>query len=123
MAEYIDRETLLKRLDMAIDCKNCPRCVDMKTYYDRCAYTDIDHVCGVISEMPAIDVQPVDKDDMSIIYIGKKAYMFKSKADISFDLCPVCAEKLYTFMNGGEFDNGEEPSGETSGEETEEVSG
>lgn len=78
MAEYIDRETLLKRLDMAIDCKNCPRCVDMKTYYDRCAYTDIEHVCGVISEMPAIDVQPVDKDDTNIIYIGKKAYLAKN---------------------------------------------
>ena len=59
MAEYIEKEVLLKRLDMAIDCKNCPRCVDMKTYYDRCAYTDIQDVCGVISDMPATDVQPV----------------------------------------------------------------
>lgn len=59
MAEYIEREALLKRLDMAIDCKNCPRCVDMKTYYDRCAYTDIQDVCGVISDMPVADVQPV----------------------------------------------------------------
>jgi hypothetical protein len=59
MAEYISREALLKRLDMASDCKNCPRCVDMKTYYDRCAYTDIQDVCSVISDMPIADVQPV----------------------------------------------------------------
>ena len=59
MAEYIEREELLKRLDMAIDCKNCPRCVDMKTYYDRCAYTDIQDVCGIISDIPTADVQPV----------------------------------------------------------------
>ena len=64
MAEYIEREVLLKRLDMAIDCKNCPRCVDMKTYYDRCAYTDIQDVCGVISDMPATDVQPVDTKEI-----------------------------------------------------------
>ena len=57
MAEYIEREALLKRLDMASDCKNCPRCVDMKTYYDRCAYTDIQDVCSVISEMPAVDIE------------------------------------------------------------------
>lgn len=60
MAEYISREALLERLDMASDCKNCPRCVDMKTYYDRCAYTDIQDVCSVISDMPAADVQPID---------------------------------------------------------------
>ena len=59
MAEYIEREALLKQLDMALDCKDCPRCVDMKTYYDRCAYSDIQDVCGVISDMPVADVQPV----------------------------------------------------------------
>lgn len=65
----------------------------------------------------------IGKDVAAYDFTRIRLYLSKPKADISFDLCPVCAEKLYTFMNGGEFDNGEESSGETPGEETEEVSG
>ena len=86
MAEYIEREELLKRLDMAIDCKNCPRCVDMQTYYDRCAYTDIQDVCGVISDIPTADVQPVDRwisvdqrlpkdGEEALVYAGNRGVM------------------------------------------------
>ena len=106
MAEYIEREALLKRLDMAIDCKNCPRCVDMKTYYDRCAYTDIQDVCGVISDMPAADVQSVDKDSMHIVYIGRKAYLaentiieFMKKMDIIRDSLAHIENYFYTYKD------------------------
>ena len=60
MAEYIDREALLQQLEMAIECKDCPRNVDRKTYYDRCACSEIQDICDAITEAPKADVQPVD---------------------------------------------------------------
>ena len=88
MAEYIEREALLKRLDMAIDCKNCPRCVDMKTYYDRCAYTDIQDVCGVISDIPAADVQPVKRG------YWEEVTDYSGWGDTHYR-CSVCGEEWY----------------------------
>ena len=59
MAEYIEREALLQQLEMAIECKDCPRNVDRKTYYDKCAYSEIQDICDAITEAPKADVQPV----------------------------------------------------------------
>ena len=95
MAEYIEREALLKRLDMAIDCKNCPRCVDMKTYYDRCAYTDIQDVCGVISDMPAADVQPVKRGRWVAQLNGHVFCTFCGKEQkFSADFCKHCGADM-----------------------------
>ena len=59
MAEYIEREALLQQLEMAIECKDCPRNADRKTYYDRCACSEIQDICDAITEAPKADVQPV----------------------------------------------------------------
>lgn len=90
MNEYISREALLKRLDMASDCKKCPRCVNMKTYYDRCAYTDIQDVCSVISDMPAADVQPVKH--------GRWEY-YKNNGIFDTHKCTICGEKYEIYMD------------------------
>lgn len=74
MAEYIDREEIMNRLF---------------TEYATDSKTD---VFELIRSIPAADVQPVDKDNMHIIYIGRKAYLaentiieFMKKMDIIRD--------------------------------------
>ena len=62
MAEYdlISKTALLKHLDMAMDCKDCPRNINRKTYYDRCACTEVGDICNTITDFAtAADVQPV----------------------------------------------------------------
>ena len=61
MAEYIEREALLQQLEMAIECKDCPRNADRKTYYDRCACSEIQDICDAITEAPKADVQPANQ--------------------------------------------------------------
>ena len=62
MAEYdlISKTALLRHLDMAIDCKNCPRNADRKTYYDRCACSEVADICNTITDFATfVDVQPL----------------------------------------------------------------
>ena len=79
--------------------------------------------CGGFFKANDVVKRKIDKEDILYNFSVIRLFMNHTNMSDDFDLCPVCAEKLYTFMNGGEFDNGEEPSGETPGEETEEVSG
>ena len=73
MAEYIEREALLKSLDMAMECKDCPRNVNRKTYYDRCACSEVGDICNIITDFPtATDVQPVKRGkwvEESMMYV------------------------------------------------------
>jgi hypothetical protein len=62
MAEYdlISKTALLRHLDMAIDCKDCPRNTDRKTYYERCACSEVADICNTITDFATfVDVQPV----------------------------------------------------------------
>lgn len=64
MAEYdlISKTALLKQLDMAMDCKDCPRNINRKTYYDRCACTEVGDICDTITDFATFaDVQPVNQ--------------------------------------------------------------
>ena len=45
---------------MAIDCVDCPRNTDRKTYYERCACSEVADICNTITDFATIaDVQPV----------------------------------------------------------------
>jgi len=57
MAEYdlISKRSLLCHLDMAIDCKNCPRNVDRITYYDRCACSEVSDICSIITDFATLE--------------------------------------------------------------------
>ena len=57
--EYVSREALLKALRMSIDCKDCPRNVDRRTYYDECACSEVADICNVITDFPKADVREV----------------------------------------------------------------
>ena len=123
MAEYIERETLLKELEMAIKCKDCPRNVDIITYYDRCACSEIGDICNAITESPAADVQPVKRghwiekseeyyrlwqdsgrswDDMPYFVTGLKfacsccfnQYDVNAEGVEEWDFCPKCGADL-----------------------------
>lgn len=64
MAEYdlISKTALLRHLDMAIDCKDCPRNTDRKTYYERCACSEVADICNTITDFATFaDVQPVNQ--------------------------------------------------------------
>ena len=58
--DLISKRALLHHLDMAIDCKDCPRNADRKTYYDRCACSEVADICNTITDFATFaDVQPV----------------------------------------------------------------
>lgn len=62
MAEHdlISKTALLRHLDMAIDCKDCPRNANRKTYYERCACSEIADICNTITDFATfVDVQPL----------------------------------------------------------------
>jgi hypothetical protein len=64
MADYdlISKTALLRHLDMAIDCKDCPRNTDRKTYYERCACSEVADICSTITYFATFaDVQPVKR--------------------------------------------------------------
>lgn len=83
MAEYIERESVYNTLKAMY----CDECTDEKC--QMCEYAEI---MFVLDNLPIADVQPVDKDNMHIIYIGRKAYLaentimeFMKKMDIIRD--------------------------------------
>ena len=64
MVEYdlISKTALLRHLDMAIDCKDCPRNTDRKTYYERCACSEVADICNTITDFATfVDVQPINQ--------------------------------------------------------------
>ena len=97
MAEYdlISKTALLKHLDMAIDCKDCPRNINRKTYYDRCACTEVGDICDTITDFATFaDVQPVnqwisvkerqpDKDDLYLVAVENEICVYIDIADYS----------------------------------------
>ena len=89
MAEYIEREALLQQLEMAIECKDCPRNADRKTYYDRCACSEIQDICDAITEAPKADVQPVKR--------GRWEYIRNVKLSGTIKLCEcsICHNKIF----------------------------
>ena len=85
MAEYIERDAVLKAFRLTA--KNPDK------RYEKGMQDTIDClVPQVIADVPTADVQPVDKDSMHIVYIGRKAYLaentimeFMKKMDIIRD--------------------------------------
>ena len=69
MGEYIEREALLKSLDMAMECKDCPRNADKELYKcvhnptsELCSCSDIAQICGTITDFATYaDVQPANR--------------------------------------------------------------
>ena len=69
MAEYdlISKTALLKHLDMAVECKDCPRNANKELYKcvhnptsERCTCSDIAQICIRITEFATFaDVQPI----------------------------------------------------------------
>lgn len=62
MAKYdlISKTALLRHLDMAIECEDCPRNIDRKTYYERCACSEVADICSTITYFATFaDVQPL----------------------------------------------------------------
>ena len=80
MADYIRRDIVLQIINTVNDTGGFAGYADYCTLFDE------------IDTMPTADVQPVDKDSMHIVYIGRKAYMaentiieFMKKMDIIRD--------------------------------------
>lgn len=62
MNNLISKTALLRALDMAVECKDCPRNTDRKTYYERCACSEVADICNIITEFATFaDVQPVSQ--------------------------------------------------------------
>lgn len=71
MNEYdlISKTALLRHLDMAMECKNCPRNADKDLYKcvhnptpELCTCSDIAHICNTITDFAIFaDVQPVKR--------------------------------------------------------------
>ena len=69
MAEYdiISKRALLKHLDMAIECENCPRNINkdlytcnMRTTFEGCTCSEVSQICCRITNfVPVADVQPL----------------------------------------------------------------
>ena len=74
MAEYIAKEPMIEEMQRLIDnvSRNYPKATETELIILKGKY---EAFMEYIKEQPAADVQPVDKDNMHIIYIGRKAYM------------------------------------------------
>ena len=60
MDDLISKRALLRHLDMAIECKDCPRNTDGITYQERCACSEVSDICNIITDFATFaDVQPV----------------------------------------------------------------
>ena len=101
MAEYdlISKTALLKHLDMAMDCKDCPRNINRKTYYDRCACTEVGDICNTITDFATFaDVQPVKHGrwiDSTFYDPCEKSW----EQNFEFE-CSNCGHKIYNKPNG-----------------------
>lgn len=118
MAEYdlISKTALLKHLDMAVECKDCPRngnkelykCVHNPTS-ERCTCSDIAQICIRITEFATFsDVQPIKHGRwIGIIEYCKKngyipsgmgIYYWCSECDKeeqkTSDFCPNCGADM-----------------------------
>lgn len=60
MDDLISKRALLRHLDMAIECKDCPRNTDGITYQKRCACSEVSDICNIITNFATFaDVQSV----------------------------------------------------------------
>lgn len=50
MDDLISKRALLRHLDMAIECKDCPRNTDGITYQKRCACSEVSDICNIITQ-------------------------------------------------------------------------
>lgn len=102
MAEYdlISKTALLKHLDMAIECKDCPRNADKELYEcvhnptpQRCTCSEIAQICIRITDFEAsADVQPVKHGKwISLEYDTYfECSVCKNIEDIESNYCPRC---------------------------------
>ena len=110
MAEYdlISKTALLEHLDMAMECKNCPRNADKDLYKcvhnptsERCSCSDIAHICNKITEFATFaDVQPVKRGkwdgyicsecNVCADYFISGDFYFDEKPDY----CPNCGARM-----------------------------
>lgn len=116
MAEYdlVSKTALLRHLDMAMECKNCPRNANKDLYKcvhnptsEHCSCSDIAHICNTITEFATYaDVQPLRRgrwygipdglndDIMCCSECERQAYWDSEEGQQLFDYCPYCGAKM-----------------------------
>ena len=116
MAEYdlISKRALLKHLDMAIECEDCPRNINkdlhtcnMRTTFEGCTCSEVSQICCRITNfVPVADVQPVKHGK----WIEKPPYKDEIVKNLEFQIvCSECDEQNCSI----EFDECYNPIGKT----------
>lgn len=118
MAEHdlISKTALLKHLDMAIECKDCPRNANKELYKcvhnltsERCTCSDIAQICIRITEFATFsDVQPVKHgrweltDNPSFKKCSECGAWWSSDVTDNYftNYCPKCGAKMRGAKNG-----------------------
>lgn len=118
MAEHdlISKTALLRHLDMAMECKDCPRNADKELYKcvnnptsERCTCSDIAHICNTITDFETVaDVQPVKRgkwiaenrdnrgyaDCYTCTNCNCYTYTYTLMKDCEYDYCPNCGARM-----------------------------
>lgn len=91
MDDLISKRALLRHLDMAIECKDCPRNTDGITYQKRCACSEVSDICNIITDFATFtDVQPVKHGR----WIEKPPYKDETVKGLEFQIvCSECDEQ------------------------------
>lgn len=91
MDDLISKRALLRHLDMAIECKDCPRNTDGITYQKRCACSEISDICNIITDFATFtDVQSVKHGR----WIEKPPYKDETVKGLEFQIvCSECDEQ------------------------------
>lgn len=104
MDDLISKCALLRHLDMAIECKDCPRNTDGITYQKRCACSEVSDICNIITDFATFaDVQPVkrgrwiDLDGRILCSYCGSGYNDTNEVKINTYLfCPNCGVDMHT---------------------------
>lgn len=97
MDDLISKRALLRHLDMAIECKDCPRNTDGITYQKRCACSEISDICNIITDFATFaDVQPVVhgywKDVMMSEATGWDLSLTGGRDEVCETVCSICGD-------------------------------
>lgn len=108
--DLISKTALLRHLDMAIDCKDCPRNADKELYKcvhnptsERCTCSDIAQICIRITKFATFaDVQPVKrgewekKSSVGVFRCSLCQHIFMLGADEidEYHFCPNCGARM-----------------------------